>query len=248
MYCDLREANPMEEKKAPSVEVKISADDMFRFNLYHVYTHPNGWLTILIGVIAIVVGFSTYGSVTSGYTLMYFVLGTLLIAYQPFMLHSASKKQVEGSEVLSKPLTYTFLDEGIQIHTELEERYEDAQEETEAEAKEANGRVTAEEANGQVTAEETDGQVTAEEADRQVTAEEADTDAVEGKDTQAESGTSAVLKWNQVYKAVKNRKQLLVYSGRASAYILPIDQLGDQEGAVEEVLREKLAKFRRKGF
>lgn len=238
----------MEEKKAPSVEVKISADDMFRFNLYHVYTHPNGWLTILIGVIAIVVGFSTYGSVTSGYTLMYFVLGTLLIAYQPFMLHSASKKQVEGSEVLSKPLTYTFLDEGIQIHTELEERYEDAQEETGAEAKEANGRVTAEEANGQVTAEETDGQVTAEEADRQVTAEEADTDAVEGKDTQAESGTSAVLKWNQVYKAVKNRKQLLVYSGRASAYILPIDQLGDQEGAVEEVLREKLAKFRRKGF
>ena len=230
MYCDLREANPMEEKKAPSVEVKISADDMFRFNLYHVYTHPNGWLTILIGVIAIVVGFSTYGSVTSGYTLMYFVLGTLLIAYQPFMLHSASKKQVEGSEVLSKPLTYTFLDEGIQIHTELEERYEDAQEETGAEAKEANGRVTAEEANGQVTA------------------EEADTDAVEGKDTQAESGTSAVLKWNQVYKAVKNRKQLLVYSGRASAYILPIDQLGDQEGAVEEVLREKLAKFRRKGF
>lgn len=221
MYCDLREANPMEEKKAPSVEVKISADDMFRFNLYHVYTHPNGWLTILIGVIAIVVGFSTYGSVTSGYTLMYFVLGTLLIAYQPFMLHSASKKQVEGSEVLSKPLTYTFLDEGIQIHTELEERYEDAQEETGAEAKEANGRVTA---------------------------EEADTDAVEGKDTQAESGTSAVLKWNQVYKAVKNRKQLLVYSGRASAYILPIDQLGDQEGAVEEVLREKLAKFRRKGF
>jgi membrane-bound ClpP family serine protease len=211
----------MEEKKAPSVEVKISADDMFRFNLYHVYTHPNGWLTILIGVIAIVVGFTTYGSVTSGYTLMYFVLGTLLIAYQPFMLHSASKKQVEGSEVLSKPLIYTFLDEGIQIHTELEERYEDAQEETEAEAKEANG---------------------------QVTAEEADTDAVEGKDTQAESGTSAVLKWNQVYKAVKNRKQLLVYSGRASAYILPIDQLGDQEGAVEEVLREKLAKFRRKGF
>ena len=230
MYCDLREANPMEEKKAPSVEVKISADDMFRFNLYHVYTHPNGWLTILIGVIAIVVGFTTYGSVTSGYTLMYFVLGALLIAYQPFMLHSASKKQVEGSEVLSKPLTYTFLDEGIQIHTELEERYEDAQEGTEAEAKEANGQVTAEEANGQVTA------------------EEADADAVEGKDTQAESGTSAVLKWNQVYKAVKNRKQLLVYSGRASAYILPIDQLGDQEGAVEEVLREKLAKFRRKGF
>ena len=211
----------MEEKKAPSVEVKISADDMFRFNLYHVYTHPNGWLTILIGVIAIVVGFTTYGSVTSGYTLMYFVLGALLIAYQPFMLHSASKKQVEGSEVLSKPLTYTFLDEGIQIHTELEERYEDAQEETEAEAKEAN---------------------------EQLTAEEADADAVEGKDTQAESGTSAVLKWNQVYKAVKNRKQLLVYSGRASAYILPIDQLGDQEGAVEEVLREKLAKFRRKGF
>ena len=230
MYCDLREANPMEEKKAPSVEVKISADDMFRFNLYHVYTHPNGWLTILIGVIAIVVGFTTYGSVTSGYTLMYFVLGTLLIAYQPFMLHSASKKQVEGSEVLSKPLTYTFLDEGIQIHTELEERYADAQEETEAEAKEANEQLTAEEANGQVTA------------------EEADADAVEGKDTQAESGTSAVLKWNQVYKAVKNRKQLLVYSGRASAYILPIDQLGDQEGAVEEVLREKLAKFRRKGF
>lgn len=230
MYCDLREANPMEEKKAPSVEVKISADDMFRFNLYHVYTHPNGWLTILIGVIAIVVGFTTYGSVTSGYTLMYFVLGTLLIAYQPFMLHSASKKQVEGSEVLSKPLTYTFLDEGIQIHTELEERYEDAQEGTEAEAEEA------------------DGQVTAEEADEQVAAEEADTDAVEGKDTQAESGTSAVLKWNQVYKAVKNRKQLLVYSGRASAYILPIDQLGNQEGAVEEVLREKLAKFRRKGF
>ena len=220
----------MEEKKAPSVEVKISADDMFRFNLYHVYTHPNGWLTILIGVIAIVVGFTTYGSVTSGYTLMYFVLGALLIAYQPFMLHSASKKQVEGSEVLSKPLTYTFLDEGIQIHTELEERYEDAQEETEAEAKEANEQLTAEEADGQVTA------------------EEADTDAVEGKDTQAESGTSAVLKWNQVYKAVKNRKQLLVYSGRASAYILPIDQLGDQEGAVEEVLREKLAKFRSKGF
>lgn len=239
MYCDLREANPMEEKKAPSVEVKISADDMFRFNLYHVYTHPNGWLTILIGVIAIVVGFTTYGSVTSGYTLMYFVLGTLLIAYQPFMLHSASKKQVEGSEVLSKPLTYTFLDEGIQIHTELEERYEDAQEGTEAEAKEANEQLTAEEADGQVTAEEANGQVTA---------EEADADAVEGKDTQAESGTSAVLKWNQVYKAVKNRKQLLVYSGRASAYILPIDQLGDQEEAVEEVLREKLAKFRRKGF
>lgn len=59
-------------------------------------------------------------------------------------------------------------------------------------------------------------------------------------------GETADLEWKMVYKMISTRSNLLIYSTRVHAYVIPLSQLGDQYGAVKELAERKLEKYRLK--
>lgn len=52
------------------------------------------------------------------------------------------------------------------------------------------------------------------------------------------------LPWDMIYKMVSNKKQVLIYSNRVNAYIIPREQIADQYDSLCELARKKLEKFR----
>jgi hypothetical protein len=52
------------------------------------------------------------------------------------------------------------------------------------------------------------------------------------------------LPWEAIYKAVSNRNQILIYTTRINAYIIPREQIGDQYGAFVELATKKLESYR----
>ncbi len=58
-----------------------------------------------------------------------------------------------------------------------------------------------------------------------------------------EGENTALLPWDNVYKAVSSKEQLLIYSNKINAYILPMSQVSDYEG-VKRIMLEKLPSHR----
>ena len=50
--------------------------------------------------------------------------------------------------------------------------------------------------------------------------------------------------WQAIYKIVANAKQILIYSNRKSAYIIPMEQMGDQYAAFRTLAEQKLEKYK----
>ena len=57
---------------------------------------------------------------------------------------------------------------------------------------------------------------------------------------------TADLPWNMIYKVVSTRSNLLIYSSRVNAYVIPLEQLGDQYEPVKSLAETKLESYRRK--
>jgi len=60
--------------------------------------------------------------------------------------------------------------------------------------------------------------------------------------TQGEA--SGVLAWKQIYKMVATKSNVLVYSNRLNAYVIPRAQLGEQYVSLAKLANDKLPKFR----
>ena len=60
--------------------------------------------------------------------------------------------------------------------------------------------------------------------------------------TQGEA--SGVLAWKQIYKMVATKSNVLVYSNRMNAYVIPREQLGEQYVPLAKLATYKLPKFR----
>ena len=54
----------------------------------------------------------------------------------------------------------------------------------------------------------------------------------------------ADLKWNMIYKMITTKNNLLIYSSRVNAYILPLNQVGDIYPQIKNLAEEKLEKYR----
>lgn len=54
------------------------------------------------------------------------------------------------------------------------------------------------------------------------------------------------LQWKQIYKLVSTKHNILIYSGRRNAYIVPRAQLGAQYDGLKELAAKQLEKFRMK--
>lgn len=55
---------------------------------------------------------------------------------------------------------------------------------------------------------------------------------------------TADLKWDMIYKIVTTKSNLLIYSTRVNAYVIPLEQLGSRYEAVKKLAEQKLEKYR----
>ena len=62
--------------------------------------------------------------------------------------------------------------------------------------------------------------------------------------TVSQKEESATLPWEQVYKMTSTGRQILIYSTRVNAFIIPRRALGDKEGQLKELAKQKLEKYR----
>lgn len=55
---------------------------------------------------------------------------------------------------------------------------------------------------------------------------------------------SALLSWEQIYKMTATKHNVLVYSGRINAYVIPKEQLGSHYEQLAQLANKKLPKYR----
>jgi hypothetical protein len=156
-------------------DVKLEPDDMFKFNMYQMYTGIHGWLSIAIAIVVLTVAVRTMGSVEILYTVVYFIFGIVFLFYVPVSLKLRSKRSITSSEVLSKPLHYCVDEKGFTV---------------------------------------------------------------------SQGEASAKLPWEQIYKMVATKSNVLVYSNRTNAYVIPRTQLGENYEALAGLANSSLEKFR----
>lgn len=60
----------------------------------------------------------------------------------------------------------------------------------------------------------------------------------------AQGGDSGLLPWTDVYKIISTKRQVLIYSSRVNAYIIPRDRLGGQYEALKSLVQAQLPPYR----
>lgn len=96
-------------------DAAITEKDMYRFNLYHAYHGFQGICATMVGIWVLIMAVITFGKVEIMYTLMYIVFGIIFLVYVPASLYLRSKKQIQSSEILKRPLRYKIDDAGIHV-------------------------------------------------------------------------------------------------------------------------------------
>lgn len=95
------------------IDVKMTFEDMYRFNLYHVYHNSQGILSIVLAVLIALISVMSWGDVNVVYNVLYLMAAVLIVLYVPVNLHGKVKKQMKNTEVYQKPIHYTFDENGI---------------------------------------------------------------------------------------------------------------------------------------
>lgn len=62
--------------------------------------------------------------------------------------------------------------------------------------------------------------------------------------TVTQNGESATLPWKQVYKITATKSNVLIYSTRVNAYIIPREALGTKYADLKEIAKANLEQFR----
>lgn len=100
-------------------DIKITAKDLFNFNIRQAYKGMQGVLSILLPVLAFAYAVTSIGQVDMIYTLLYFALGVLFLLYVPLSLWKRANKVVnDPNNALSKTLHYEFKEEVIRVSVE----------------------------------------------------------------------------------------------------------------------------------
>lgn len=94
--------------------VKITEDDLFRFNLHHSYTSSQGILSVVLFVLLIVVWILRFAVLSPLYRAFYPLIAIIFLLYIPLTLKARVKVQIK-QEVFSYPITYELKDEGLWI-------------------------------------------------------------------------------------------------------------------------------------
>lgn len=102
-------------------DIKVSAKDLFRFNMMQAYRGMQGFLSILLPVLVFAYAYTSFGDVSMGSTLVYVGLGILFLVYVPISLWLRVNKTVnDENNALSKTLHYEFEEDVIRVSVEEE--------------------------------------------------------------------------------------------------------------------------------
>lgn len=95
------------------LDIKMTFEDMYRFNLYHVYHNSQGILSIVLAVMLALLSILTWGESNVVYNVLYLLAAILIVVYVPVNLHGKVKKLMKNTESYQKPIHYTFDANGI---------------------------------------------------------------------------------------------------------------------------------------
>lgn len=90
------------------LDVKVSASDLFDFNLMHTYHSSSGIIGSTSGALCVVAAV-----LTQRWILL--IAGVIVLCYLPLTLYSKSKLQWNATPSFQKPLHYVLDDEGITV-------------------------------------------------------------------------------------------------------------------------------------
>ena len=102
-------------------DIKLTSEDMYRFNMYHAYTSMQGILSLILGIFVIaVIAFSgDFHDFVSAAP--YLLIAVIFFLYIPITLRLRSKRQIRMSPVLKDTLHFEMNDEGITVRSVGEE-------------------------------------------------------------------------------------------------------------------------------
>lgn len=104
-----------------SFDIKLTVQDLFKFNFMQAYKGMQGFLSILLPVLIFAYAVTTFGTVSIGSTLVYVGLGVLFLVYVPVSLWMRVQKTInDDNNALSKTLHYDFSEENIKVSVETE--------------------------------------------------------------------------------------------------------------------------------
>lgn len=157
------------------LDVKLTEKDMYRFNMYHIYSGFQGIFSIIIAILIFVVAGVTWGNIEKTYSILYILFGIVFLLYMPLALKLKSKQQLASNSGLRESLHYIFDETGIHV---------------------------------------------------------------------SQNGETADLEWKQVYKMVATGSNVLIYSSRINAFVIPRAVLGEQYEPLKQLAESKLEKYR----
>lgn len=96
-------------------DVKLSAEDLFHFNMYQTYTGIHGIVSILMSVLFWISAVFMFQKGNVGYGMLYIAAGVLFLIYIPLTLWLRSKKTIQTNPVLSGALHYEVSEDAIKV-------------------------------------------------------------------------------------------------------------------------------------
>ncbi len=159
---------------------KVEPQDLRYFNLYSFYHRPMGFFMTLIGLIMFA---STQWMFLGGGLVMQdeiimTLVSLVVLLYMPLSLTLRAKGSHARNPIFSKPLNYTFEEEGMRLST--------------------------------------------------------DVDLGEGVSRESK------LRWENVYKVVKTRHELLIFSNQVNAFVIPLNQITSQYPTIRDILIDRV--------
>lgn len=95
------------------LDVQMTMEDMYRFNLYHVYHNSQGVMSVILGVMLVSLSILSRGESGVTYSVLYLAAALLVVCYVPVSLRSRVKKQMKNNELYETPIHYTFDENGV---------------------------------------------------------------------------------------------------------------------------------------
>ena len=112
----------MEQKNPLVLDIKLTANDLWRFSLYHSYRGFQGVFSFLFSVAALYVLIATWTTATLSYRILIIVCALMFTVWQPFVLYMKAARQAKRSAI-HDGMTLSFSVEGIVV-TQGQEKLE----------------------------------------------------------------------------------------------------------------------------
>lgn len=90
------------------IDVKMTANALYDYMLYHTYHSFAGILGAVVGVFLVIV-------FVSGQSPIYLIAGLVVLGYLPYALFTRSRRQYLSTPAFKEPLKYIFTDEGVSV-------------------------------------------------------------------------------------------------------------------------------------